>query len=122
MCGTCFEYPVSQFSARTERCGGANTKAHPRKRLIDAIDILRENVQDPGGGYEFHWSPEEQEGEWYLPVGVCSKNDKGACINEFNILAEPQVSPSNGVGEWIHSRRRATVSNSSARTTTTARP
>ena len=35
----------------------------------------------------------------YLPVGVCSKNDKGACINEFNILQNfKSVSDSVGDG------------------------
>ena len=28
----------------------------------------------------------------YLPVGVCSKNDKGECINEFNIFVGTRVS------------------------------
>ena len=35
---------------------------------------------------------EEVRVTMYLPVGVCSKNDKGECINEFNIFVKPQVS------------------------------
>lgn len=34
--------------------------------------------------------PKEKDGG-YLPVGVCSKNDKGACISEFNIFVEFQL-------------------------------
>lgn len=85
---------MSQLSVRIEHGGRAITKTHLWKDLVNVIDIIRENVQDPRGRLRFRGSPNEQGQTTYLPVGIRSKNDKGACINEFSIFVEPRVSDS----------------------------
>lgn len=60
------------------------------------------------------------QGGGYLPVGVCSKNDKGACINEFNIFAKSERPTAQAVG-LVDSRHRAVVSSSSTHTSTLKR-
>ena len=39
------------FLVRIERDSWANKEAHPRKYLVNAVDILRKNVQDPVRGF-----------------------------------------------------------------------